>query len=211
MDIKVKKVEFLKSIADIEVYKKSAVEYPYNEICVVGRSNVGKSSFINLIAGQKISKTSSTPGRTRFINLFPFSLVSNEKTADIMIVDLPGYGFAQAAKNEKNKWGELIENYLLNSQKLIHIFSLVDSRHTPTELDKQMIKFMYHHGLQFTVIATKCDKLSKNELNKNLMNISMSLSIGKDNIIAVSAVNKMNLDKTLDRLYSLAAFHNENQ
>lgn len=210
MSVKVKKAEFLKSIAELDVYKQSAAQYPHNEICVVGRSNVGKSSFINMFTSKKIAKTSSTPGRTRLINLFELTLSKENDELDIMIVDLPGYGYAEAAKSDKKKWGELIENYLIESEKLIHVFALIDSRHPPTELDKQMIKFLYHYGLQFTVFLTKCDKLSKNELNRNIMTASKDLSIGKDNIIPVSASNCLNCDKVLERLYDLSVFHLQN-
>ncbi len=210
MSVKVTKVDFLKSISDFEVYLSSSESYDCEEICVVGRSNVGKSSFINMLAGRDIAKTSSTPGRTRLINLFPFTLESSNSTLDIMLVDLPGYGYAEAAKKDKKEWGELIENYLAQSVKLKHIFVLLDSRHPPTAQDKQMVKFLYYYGMQFTVVATKTDKLSKAELERNIMTIAKEIMIGRDNILAVSAEKNINKDKALARLYAVMSVRNEN-
>ena len=151
------------------------------EVCVVGRSNVGKSTFINTFAGRaKLAKTSSTPGRTRLVNLFEFN------DGQFRLVDLPGYGYAQAGKQTREEWGNLIEGYLLRSQQLKHTFVLVDCRHEPTKLDVMMTEYLYYYRMPFTVLATKCDKISKAERARNVQTIATKLKIGKDNIIAVS-------------------------
>ncbi len=191
----VKNASFMTSISDINVYKEYSQSYECGEICVTGRSNVGKSSFINMLAGQKkLAKTSSTPGRTRLLNLFDFN------SLDFVLVDLPGYGYAKAPKTEKAKWGMLIENYFANATKLDHVFALVDSRHDPTVLDLQMIQYLYHNGFPFTVVATKCDKIKKSQLPKHLQNIASKLGIGVGNIIATSADDKRGRDKVEERL-----------
>lgn len=191
---KLKKAEFITSIADINVYHSFSERYECPEICVVGRSNVGKSSFINMLAGSRMAKVSSTPGRTRLINLFSFN------DGDFMLVDLPGYGYAKASRAEQAKWSAVIESYLHESGKLSHIFALVDIRHEPTKLDKQMADFMYKSGLPFSLIATKADKLSKAEVGRNVQRIATCLAVGRDNIIPVSAMSGLNADKVAAKI-----------
>ena len=124
------------------------------EIAVVGKSNVGKSSLINSLCGRnKLAKTSATPGKTRLINFF----LLNE---EFYLVDLPGYGYAQAPKDEQKKWGELMESYL-SSGRVSHIYMLIDIRHEPTALDRQMFGYIIYYGIPYTLIATKADKLAK--------------------------------------------------
>lgn len=191
----IKNAVFVTSIADKKKLIDFSTTYDCSEICVVGRSNVGKSSFINMLAGQnKLAKTSSTPGRTRLINLFNFN------SDEFMLVDLPGYGYAEASKGQRQTWGELIEGYLETTQKLVQVFALVDARHPPTVQDIQMLKYLYHFQLPFTIVATKCDKLSKAELGRNISQIATSLMVGRDNIIGVSSTTKMNRDKIIERI-----------
>ncbi len=196
-EYKLKKSEFVTSISDIKVYHAFSAGYDCPEICVVGRSNVGKSSFINMLAGKKTAKVSSTPGRTRLINLFSFN------DDDFMLVDLPGYGYAQASKAEQAKWSGFIEDYLNESEKLIHIFSLVDIRHEPTAKDRQMVDYMYKCGLPFTVVATKADKLSRAETCRNVQKIASVLGLGKDDIIPVSSITRMNADRVATKIGSV--------
>lgn len=194
----VKTAEFVTSVSVASNYAEVSEKYASKEICVVGRSNVGKSSFINMLANRnKLAKTSSTPGRTRLINLFSFN--DNQ----FMLVDLPGYGYAAASKTEKSKWGDMIEGYLLNTTKLLRVFVLVDSRHEPTVLDKQMIDYLYYYTLPFTVVATKTDKLSKNELARNIQTIATALKVGRDNIIPVSSQTKRGREEVLTAIESL--------
>lgn len=190
--MKIKNIKYDKSFSDSRIYLSSELSIP--EICVVGRSNVGKSSFINFIAGTKIALTSAQPGRTRLINVFSVN------DGLFNIIDLPGYGFAKAPKSERERWGAMIEGYLTNSKNLKQIFSLVDIRHDPTELDKKMLAYLYHFGLPFTVIATKADKISKAQRTKNIMNISTALGVGRDDIIVVSSETGEGLQAVTDRI-----------
>lgn len=124
------------------------------EIAIVGKSNVGKSSLINALCGRnKLAKTSATPGKTRLINFF----LLNE---EFYLVDLPGYGYAAAPRSEQEKWGKLMEDYL-SSGRVDHIYMLIDIRHEPTALDKQMFAYIIYYGIPYTLIATKADKLAK--------------------------------------------------
>lgn len=182
--MEIKTAEFITSIAALPKYNEAALSYSCPEICVVGRSNVGKSTFINCMTGRKkLAKASVTPGRTRLINLFDL----NHGT--LVLADLPGYGYAEAPKSERGKWANLIEGYLSTSQKLKHVFALVDIRHEPTVLDKQMLTYLYAYGLPFTVVATKADKLSKAQIGRAVQTVSTALAIGKDDIIVFSGVS----------------------
>ena len=126
------------------------------EIAIVGKSNVGKSSLINALCGRnKLAKTSATPGKTRLINFF----LLNE---EFYLVDLPGYGYAAAPKSEQEKWGKLMEDYL-SSGRVSHIYMLIDIRHEPTVLDKQMFGYIIYYGIPYTLIATKADKLARSK------------------------------------------------
>ena len=148
-------------------------------IAVGGRSNVGKSSLINMLAGNgKLAKTSDTPGRTRLVNYFDFG--------EFVLADLPGYGFAKVPKEEKNKWARLLEDFFA-TQKIALALSLVDIRHDPTADDKQMINYLYHYAIPFSAVATKADKLPKTRIKPALIAIAASLKLGIDDIICTSA------------------------
>ncbi|MGO3019048.1 MAG: ribosome biogenesis GTP-binding protein YihA/YsxC [Anaerococcus sp.] len=167
-------------------------QYPkdmLDEIAFVGRSNVGKSSFINSFLGRKaLAKISSKPGKTRTINFYNI----NEK---FRLVDLPGYGFAKVSKKEKEKWAKLINEYLNTRDNLKEIFLLVDIRHEPTELDKQMYDFIIESGFTGFVIATKFDKIGKSKIQKNLKIIQKKLEIEDEGLIfAYSSMTKHNKD-----------------
>lgn len=191
----IKTAEFKISIADLNTFKAVSAQYSCPEICVLGRSNVGKSSFINLLANRnKLAKTSSTPGRTRLINLFDFN------NGEFIIVDLPGYGYAKVGKTEKEKWDSLLGGYVENSEKLAHAFVLVDSRIEPTLLDKQTVNYLYYYQIPFTVFATKCDKLSKAEMGRSMQKIATALSIGIGNVIPVSALKKTGREKAEEKI-----------
>ena len=190
--MEIKFADFITSAASLQAYAATTEKYPADEVCFVGRSNVGKSSFINMLCRRnKLAKTSSLPGRTRLINLFDI----NEGA--LTFVDLPGYGYAAASKTQKKGWGELIEGYLTKSEKLKRIFLLVDSRSEATALDKQMINYMHHFAFPFTVIATKCDKLSRSQIHTAIMRLSTGLTVGRDDIVPVSSQTGFGRDAVL--------------
>lgn len=158
------------------------------EIAFVGRSNVGKSSFINAFLGRKsLAKTSSTPGKTRTINFYNID-------KKFRLVDLPGYGYAKVSKKEKEKWDKLINEYLHDRENLKEVFLLVDIRHEPTDLDRQMYEWIIESGFTGFIIATKYDKISKNQLQKHIKSIMKKLDIEDEGLIfAYSSENKHNL------------------
>ena len=140
------------------------------EYAFIGRSNVGKSSLINMLTGRKaLAKTSSTPGKTLLINHF---LINN----DWYLVDLPGYGYAQRGKSEMSKLKSLIEHYVLQREELTCLFVLIDSRHELQAKDAEFIRMLGENGVPFGIIFTKADKLSKTAAKNNVEHICKSLS-----------------------------------
>jgi len=184
----IKKAEFITSLAKINNY----TDYALPEIAFVGRSNVGKSSLINALTNRnKLAKTSSMPGRTRLVNYF----LINDR---FMLVDLPGYGFAVASKQAQKEWQTLISGYLQRSSNLKMVFVLVDIRITPSDLDKQMLEYLYYYNIPFKVIATKTDKIGKTKINAQVQMLAGELGLGTADIIPVSASEKNNLGAVLD-------------
>ena len=156
------------------------------EFVLVGRSNVGKSSFINAISNRKnYAHTSSTPGKTRTINYY----LVNKK---FYIVDLPGYGYAKASIEEQNNWATFINKYLKTSDKIEEIILIVDIRHKPSEKDCQMFSFIVSAtGYEPIVIATKSDKIKKSEVDKNIAVIRETLNATNEcEIVPFSAEKK---------------------
>ena len=166
-------------------YKTSVVESAnllddLPEIAFVGRSNVGKSSFINSITNQKkLAKTSSTPGLTKMVNYF-------EINNSFYFVDLPGYGFSKTGKKHKSLWASLVSDYLEQSSNIKLVFLLVDIRHEPTQLDIEMQKYLFYMNIPYKIIATKCDKIPRSKLVNYLQKIAKILCVGKDNILPFS-------------------------
>lgn len=132
------------------------------EYAFIGRSNVGKSSLINLLTNQKkLAKTSGTPGKTQLINHF---LINKSW----YLVDLPGYGYAKVSKKDREKFGKLITNYLTKRNNLVNVFLLIDSRHDPQKSDLEFMEFLGKNSIPFTIVMTKIDKLNSSKLGKNL-------------------------------------------
>ena len=184
----IKDATFITSVADKKGFLKS--EKPI--IAVAGKSNVGKSTFINMLANKnKLAKTSNTPGRTRLVNYFDFG--------DFILADLPGYGFAQVSKTEKDKWADLMESFFANTS-VAHTFSLVDIRHDPTQDDYQMINYLYHFHLPFTLIATKADKLGKSKVKPQAKYLSQKLKVGVLDIIPVSSPERKGREDVLNKI-----------
>lgn len=171
-------------------------KFPENtktEIAFAGRSNVGKSSLINGLLNRKnLARTSSTPGKTITINFY-------EINKEFFFVDLPGYGYAKAARTERAKWGKMIEKYLNNSKTLKSVFLLVDSRIPPTKDDQQMYDWMVAAGFKPVIIATKTDKLSKNQMIRSLGVIRKTFSADSDvKILPFSALKRTGREEILD-------------
>lgn len=171
-------------------------------IAVCGKSNVGKSSFINMLANQKkLAKTSSEPGRTRLVNYFDFG--------EFILADLPGYGFARVSKGEKEKWAKTLDEFFKNGKQLSHVFMLVDSRHDPTEDDVQMMQYLHYYTLPFTVVLTKSDKLSKMKLKEHIKAIAADLYLAPDNLLATSSETGYGKDAVLNKLREIIDRANE--
>lgn len=165
------------------VRKEQYPEESFPEIALAGRSNVGKSSVINMLVNRKkLARTSSSPGKTQTIN---FYRINNA----FSFVDLPGYGYAKVSKSSKEQWGKMIETYLTNRPNLIEVLQLVDIRHGPTAQDKQMYEWIKQFGFNGIVIATKLDKIKRSQRQKQINLIRKELQM-EDNILQpVSAEN----------------------
>ena len=165
-------------------------------IAVCGKSNVGKSSFINMLANRKkLAKTSSEPGRTRLVNYFDFG--------EFILADLPGYGFARVSKSEKDKWAKTLDAFFRKKEGIAHVFMLADSRHDPTADDMQMMQFLHYHTLPFTVVLTKADKLSRMKLKEHIRAIAADMYLGVENLIATSAETGYGKEEILKKLRTI--------
>ena len=176
---------------DIVIGVTSAIpdtEFP--EVAFAGKSNVGKSSLINALMNRKsYARTSSQPGKTQTINFYNIN--------DAMyLVDLPGYGYANASPAVKAKWGQMIEKYLRQSANLKQVFLLVDIRHDPSENDKMMYNWIVDNGFRPVIIATKLDKLKRSQIAKHVKAVRAGLGLKEDDIlIPFSSQTKQGLDE----------------
>lgn len=169
----IKRCDFVTSATRSDQYPEADLP----EVSFVGRSNVGKSSLINSMLNRKsLVKVSSKPGKTRLINFF----IVNE---ELMLVDLPGYGYAAVSKSEKEKWGKMIEEYLTTRNTLKTVVLLVDIRHKPTADDKLMYDFIKFYRRGVVVVATKLDKITKSSIRKNLELIKTTLNLDEQDIL----------------------------
>ena len=189
--------------SDIEAVAVKKSQYPepdLKEIAFAGRSNVGKSSLLNLLTGRKsLARVSGAPGKTRTINFYRIN-------DEFRIVDLPGYGYAKVSKSISQDWGLMMETYLEKRENLLKVVQLVDIRHAPSVQDVQMYEYLRHFGLDGIVVATKADKVSKNEMQKGLAVIKKTLSLSEDDIlIPVSALKRTGQDKLLEVMEALLA------
>ena len=164
MDIKY--ANYIKSSALIN----QCPEHNCPEYAFIGRSNVGKSSLINMITGnKKLAKTSATPGKTLLINHFSIhSASSHNKDEEWYLVDLPGYGFAKRSKTERTKLEQMISSYILQREGLTNLFLLIDCRHEPQAIDLDFMRWLGQSGIPFSIVFTKADKLSKQALTKSV-------------------------------------------
>lgn len=173
--MEIKKAEFVISNTD---YKKSP-EPTKPEYAFIGRSNVGKSSLINMLTNQKgLAKTSGTPGKTQLINHF---LINDQW----YLVDLPGYGYAKVSKKTRQQFNSINTQYILNRSNLINLFVLVDSRHDPQKIDLEFMEWLGKNGIPFSIIFTKIDKLGSSSLQKNIAKYKKNAftTMGRDSSI----------------------------
>jgi GTP-binding protein len=176
--MKITSTEFLKSAFQESDWPRDTKP----EIAFLGRSNVGKSSLINSLLGvHGLARTSNTPGRTQSLNFY----LINER---FRLVDLPGYGYAKAPKAIKAEWGAAAENYLAKREQLVLSIHLVDSRHEPSKQDLQLHEWLKHNQKPHLIVATKSDKLSNNELRKNIDRAERAFKSGR--ILVYSATQK---------------------
>lgn len=189
----IREAKFITSAAD----RKGFVRPDKPMIAVCGKSNVGKSSFINMLANRnKLARTSAEPGRTRLVNYFDFG--------EFLLADLPGYGFARVSKGEKEKWAHLLDDFFAQDS-ISHVFALADIRHDPTADDLLMIQYLYTVRLPFTVIATKADKLAKTRVKDAVRRVAAAFRTGEGNVIAVSNETRRGKDEVLSVLDSIVA------
>lgn len=179
--------------SDLHAIAVGPSQYPKDElpeIAFAGRSNVGKSSFINsMINRANLARTSGKPGKTRTINFY----IINES---FRFVDLPGYGYAQVSKSEREKWGHIIEEYLTERENLREIILIIDIRHEPSEQDLMMYNWIKSFGYKGLVIATKADKISKGKWQRHINIIKKKLEIEDTSLILpYSSDNKVNKEK----------------
>lgn len=187
----IKSAVFLNSISDIAAYKDCGLP----EIVMVGKSNVGKSSLINMLAKRSsLARVSSTQGKTKTLNFY-------ELNGEFIIVDLPGYGYAKASKLDQQKWKTLIESYFDKSKQIRCGVLILDSRHLPTADDLMMLDFLVAKNINVTIVATKFDKLKKSERMKNIMEIAAALKVGVENVFVASSVDGYGRENLLDRIY----------
>lgn len=188
--------------ADLEVIATRRSQYPERvkpEFLLVGRSNVGKSSFINTILSRKnLAHTSSRPGKTQTLNFYSVNDL-------FYLIDVPGYGYAQVDKKTQAKFGMMIEEYLEKRQQLKRVFMLVDFRHKPSEDDILMYNFLKYNKVPVTIIATKADKVGGSKKEKNLKIIldTLDLVVG-DDLVVFSSVTKLGVKEILQKLEELS-------
>ncbi|MCB5265397.1 MAG: ribosome biogenesis GTP-binding protein YihA/YsxC [Candidatus Cloacimonetes bacterium] len=192
-------------------YVKSAIEpndYPasaYPEFAFAGRSNVGKSTLINLLTNHRgLAKTSGTPGKTRLLNFFlvRYRIDDNEETGFMQFTDLPGYGYAQVGQKEQEKWRVMVSKYFEQRSQLKSLFVLVDIRHPADPKDILMLEMLRLREIDHCVIATKADKIPKTKQAKVLQALARDLGLGDHPIYPVSALKNTGLGKLTDFLAS---------
>lgn len=169
------------------------------EIAMVGRSNVGKSSVINFLTGRKnLARVGNTPGKTRLINFFNLE-------DRLFLVDLPGYGYAKVSKDERLRWGRIVETYLNRREQLKIVLMLVDIRHKPTAEDKIMHEWICSMGKPHIIIAAKADKITRTHYRERIKEIRQTLELAPEApVIPVSVTNKIGLDELWEKIKELA-------
>ena len=187
MSMEIKKAEFITSLTGYRGFPGKGLP----EIAFAGRSNVGKSSLLNSLTRRRgLAKVSATPGKTRLINVFRVNDAWH-------LIDLPGYGYAQVDKNEKKRWGEMMDGYFNRSDALRLTLHLVDIRHAPTKDDLTMNAFLRSVGLPFYVVATKLDKISRAQRLPCLTLLYRALSVQPWQVLPYSSETGEGRDQLL--------------
>jgi GTP-binding protein len=193
-DMDVHQAEFIKSA----VKPKDYPEITLPEVAFVGRSNVGKSSLINVLVNRKsLVRTSSTPGRTQLINFF-------DVNGRLVLVDLPGYGYAKAPPELRKQWQPMIETYLAERENLRAVVLILDIRRIPSDGDLQMLRWLDTYGVPPIIVVTKCDKLSKNEQARQAGLIAAAIGRGRDELVPFSALSKAGREGVWQAITELA-------
>lgn len=177
-------LEFQTSAAEVSQLPSTRVE-----VAVIGRSNVGKSSLINAVAGQKgLAKTSSTPGRTQLLNVFT-------SASGGTVIDLPGYGWARVSKTDRALWERRMREYLVSRPSLIMVLALVDGEVGPTALDVDMLDWLRRHEVPFTIVATKHDKVKSSKRERRKRDLAEKAGVAKGDVVWVSAEKNVGIDR----------------
>lgn len=188
--MRIKRAEFITSLTGGQHIPGG--ELP--QIAVVGKSNVGKSSLINCLCNQnKLARVSGEPGKTRLINLYRINDA-------FYLVDLPGYGYARVSRGMQEDWGRMMDSYFAGTQSLLHILHLVDMRHEPGANDVQMQAWIQHNGVPCTVVATKCDKLSRAQQQKAALVLCRTLGVQPWDVLPFSSVTRAGREELLARV-----------
>lgn len=194
--MQINKAEYLISSARVDQCPESSIP----EYAFIGRSNVGKSSLINMLTNRsKLAKTSATPGKTMLINHF---IINDEW----YLVDLPGYGFAKRGKKEQQKFEDMITSYILGREQMTNLFLLIDSRHEPQRIDLEFIEWLGENGVPFSIVFTKGDKVPKSKLNGNIMHYLNELRKQWDELpphFITSSETKLGRDELLNYIDSI--------
>ncbi len=189
--MEVYKTTFVKSSSHLDQCPESG----FPEVAFIGRSNVGKSSLVNMLTNnKKLAKVSGRPGKTQLINHF---LLDDRW----YLVDLPGYGWARVSKTDKEKWGEMIHDYLLNRENLLNVFVLVDSRLDPQAIDVEFINWLGEKAIPFSIIFTKSDKQSKNKTQSSVAKYKKTLKANWAELppsFVSSSINKEGREQILE-------------
>lgn len=199
--MQIKTAQYMYGFALPEQYRP--LDYP--EIAVAGKSNVGKSSFINMLTNMtKLAKVAKTPGKTRMVNIF---LLNDAFT----LMDLPGYGYAKVSHQEKQRFSDLIEFYLNSSHQLKHVLLLLDIRHAPSADDRTMLNWLHYYHVPFSIIATKADKLSRAQIKKRRLELSRETGIIQNAIYPISSQTRLGKDEVLSRIGEVLAQNQDEQ